>query len=70
MHSWPPPSPLCSLDSAKPGNQAPARALTPSPDQSWLVQLPTLAQWGLGIRTLTLKKARHPTPFLCSSLTS
>lgn len=43
----------------------------PSPAQSWLTVQPSiLAQWGLEIRTLTLKKARHPTPFLCSSLLS
>ena len=64
------PFPCAQVSLATPRSQAPVRALLSSPTRGWLTaQLLTLAQWGLGIRTLTLEKARHVTPFLCSSLT-
>lgn len=47
----------------------PSPALASQPG-AHTVQLLTVALWGLGIKSLTLKKARYPTPFPSFSLTS
>lgn len=72
-HRCQPPSPACRPLSAKPGN--PVTAFIPSPalasqPGAHTVQLLTVALRGLGIKVLTLKKARYPTPFPSFSLTS